>query len=561
MFPPKHGRHTVPSLVKAVVVVAFAILLIVEAWCGYEVHRLSEAKRVHKLAYAFVNNVSFGLLSVDIWRDQVVQMARQEMGNFQLTAEQEEGLRQEVSAQLHTLVNQTFAQLNEHKKSVGDKLKKAAIKTIVHQEDVDKEIPGFTNRIMGVLTSKSSYKRITNIADTTIAKISRKIYDSSVAATSGIMDSVYQTYGSTDKTSFEQRNRAETDRLKKESYQYLSVMAGCGALMLLGWILFRRKRNLAGVLYICCALAAVVLLIIGVSTTIIEIDATLAKIDIQFLSGSLSFRSQSLFFQSQSIVDVIRLLVGSGGLASIIVGSMIAVFCIFFPIVILIASSMAVISPGKWANNRYVDALAFHSSKWNMADVLMVAILMTFIGFNGIVDSTLATLNFSDGSVTSVTKNNTAIEPGYIVYIAFVVLSTLLVAVLKRTRKKDMREQAIYLTLKPVHKIMNDTTRISGISSRYAKLLLIACVSIVLLVEAWCGYQVQGLSEEQKGYKEDHAFVTNVAYGLFAVDSWRDQIVTAVKAEVKDFRLTPEQQAELRKEVMRGYACSGGPCI
>jgi hypothetical protein len=54
--------------------------------------------------------------------------------------------------------------------------------------------------------------------------------------------------------------------------------------------------------------------------------------------------------------------------------------------------------------------------------------------------------------------------------------------------------------------------------------LLVAVVGILLLVEAWCGYQVHGLSEKRKEYKMDYAFVNNVSFGLLSVDVWRDQV-------------------------------------
>ena len=54
-----------------------------------------------------------------------------------------------------------------------------------------------------------------------------------------------------------------------------------------------------------------------------------------------------------------------------------------------------------------------------MADVLVIAILMTFIGFNGIVNNTLSDLNMNNGTITSITTNNTSIQPGYIIFIGF----------------------------------------------------------------------------------------------------------------------------------------------
>lgn len=427
-------------LLKTALALVLAVVLFIEVRSGYKVYKLSDEKRTHKMAYAFVNNVSFGLLSVDVWRNQVVETARQELGNFKLTPEQEQDIKKEIDNQLHTLVDGAFAEIEKPKKSIGDKLKKAAVKSLVDKEEVDREIPGFSKRIMGVLTKPSSYKRITNIADTTISKISRKIYDSSVAATAGIMDSIYRTYGAGDKASFELKNEQVTNSLSEQTKDQLYWMTGCAVFMCVLWIILRRRQNLRAIPYVFAALGALALLVVGVSTTIIEIDASLAKMDIRFLSGALSFRSQSLFFQSQSILDVIRLLVGSGGISSTIVGIMIAIFCIAVPVIILAATSMVVIKPNKWPRDSNVDYFAFHAEKWNMSNVLMVAILMTYIGFNGIVDSTLTTLNYSEGSITSVTSNNTAMEPGYYVYIAFVAVSTALVTILKRTRKRERRE-------------------------------------------------------------------------------------------------------------------------
>jgi hypothetical protein len=442
MTPNAKTQPTSP-LIKALLAGILAIVIFIEGWCGYQVYRLSAERRTHKLAYAFTNNVSFGLLSVDVWRDQVVATARKELGEFRLTPAQEKELRKAIDAQLHKLVSQAFADLEKPKKSLGDKLKKAAIKTLVEQEEVEKELPGYSRRLMAVLTNPASYKRITNIADTAITQISRKIYDSSAASTKLIMDSIYHQYGATDKASFETSNAAITDAIKKETYQYAYGMMAGVAVVFGIWIVLHRKRNLQPVLYILSVIATLILLWVGISTTIIEIDATLSKMDIRFLSGSLSFRSQSLFFQSQSILDVVRLLLVSGRIASVVVGLMILLFSILFPVIILVATSLAVASPHKLARNTWVDYLAFHANKWNMSDVMVLAILMTFIGFNGIVDSTLSILNYTEDSITSVTSNNTVIEPGYIVYTAFVVFSIALGIILKRIRKKQLAETVV----------------------------------------------------------------------------------------------------------------------
>jgi hypothetical protein len=74
---------------------------------------------------------------------------------------------------------------------------------------------------------------------------------------------------------------------------------------------------------------------------------------------------------------------------------MILIFAVLFPLVKLVSIALCTLSPNKWARNKNIYYFAFEASKWDMSNVMVVAILMTFIGFNGIVDSTLSSLNFS----------------------------------------------------------------------------------------------------------------------------------------------------------------------
>lgn len=67
-----------------------------------------------------------------------------------------------------------------------------------------------------------------------------------------------------------------------------------------------------------------------------------------------------------------------------------------------------------------------------MADVMVVAIFMAYIGFKGILDSQLAGLNLMTPSIASITTNQTSLQPGFILFIAFVLFSLILSQILKR---------------------------------------------------------------------------------------------------------------------------------
>ena len=63
-----------------------------------------------------------------------------------------------------------------------------------------------------------------------------------------------------------------------------------------------------------------------------------------------------------------------------------------------------------------------------MADVMVVAIFMAYIGFKGILDNQLAGLNFSSPGVTSIATNLTSLQPGYILFVTFVLFGMILSA-------------------------------------------------------------------------------------------------------------------------------------
>ena len=73
-------------------------------------------------------------------------------------------------------------------------------------------------------------------------------------------------------------------------------------------------------------------------------------------------------------------------------------------------------------NNKVIQFFAFKSGKWSMADVNVVAIFMAYIGFKGILDSQLTSLNMKTDSLASISTNETTLQPGFILFVAFVLV-------------------------------------------------------------------------------------------------------------------------------------------
>ena len=123
---------------------------------------------------------------------------------------------------------------------------------------------------------------------------------------------------------------------------------------------------------------------------------------------------------------------------AVLVGSLILLFVIILPFVRLLAAGIHLLSPKKLADSKVIKYLTFEAGKWSMADVMVVGILMTYIGLNGILESQLSSLNIRNAFLTTITANNTSLQPGYIIFVGFVLFWIVIFAILKRQTAKDL---------------------------------------------------------------------------------------------------------------------------
>jgi len=208
-------------------------------------------------------------------------------------------------------------------------------------------------------------------------------------------------------------------------------MLSSNAFSLSLWWIFRKRVELHATLFVMSLLFAFVLLAVGLTASMIEVDARIKSLDFVLLGEHVIFKNQVLFFQSKSILDVVEVLVKQPGVDSILVGILILVFSILFPVMKLSSTGIHLLGKRKLAENKFIKYFAFQSGKWSMADVIVIAILMTYIGLNGLLESQLSSLNISSDFLTIITTNNTALQPGYIIFISFVLYGLTLSTILK----------------------------------------------------------------------------------------------------------------------------------
>ena len=428
-------RSVLPNIL---LILGLSILLCGEVYLGYRIGSLSTQRTQIKEDYSTINNITFGVFSVDQWRDKISDIVNSQVTDFKMTPEQKAALQTEVEQELHSLVNKTVAEINKPQKTLGGKLKKMAFNSLVSADQINAQVPSFARTIINKINSPASQTRLKDIASTKLNQLENQTYDNTEATDSAVTSIMYRKYHVNDADGFNQQITSQLASTGKTIFNYSLYMLGCVALALGLWWLMSKQTHLQTTLFIMSMLFAFVLLAVGTTASIVEVDARIKTLNFMMMGQKVSFDNQVLFFQSKSLIGVIETLLSQSKPDAILVGSLILIFVIVLPILRMLARGIHLLSSKTFAENKALKYLAFDAGKWDMADVMVVGIIMTYIGLNGILQSQLSNLNIHNSFMTMITVNNTSLRPGYFIFVGYVIFAFILSAILKRITPHDV---------------------------------------------------------------------------------------------------------------------------
>lgn len=413
-------------------ILGLTVLLAGEAFFGYRLHELSARQETIKADHAEANNISYGLLSVDQWRDEVAGIVSRQVKHFKLTSKQKRQLQTEVEEVLYAMIRKAEAMVEKKPQSLGGKLRKLVVKTFVKTDKIKAQVPSFARSIIAEADNPDQKAKLSDLAMNKFTQLQHsESMDSTQRANHTLFNAMYHKYGVTSTDTLNKKLDVLLQQLRVEMYRYCFFMLGCILVVLTLWWLLRKRVDLHGTLFVLSLLFAFILLAVGLSASMIEVDCRINTLDFVLLGEHVKFKDQVLFYESKSILGVVEVLVKQPAVDSIAVGILILCFSILFPVMKLSSTGIHLLSKRKIAENRVIKYFAFQSGKWSMADVIVIAILMTYIGLNGLLDKQLALLNISSHELTLITTNNTALQPGYIIFISFVLYGLILSTILK----------------------------------------------------------------------------------------------------------------------------------
>ena len=436
---PKTAATTRFNITKIILILGLSALLITQGFFGYRLHELSKKQEQLKHDYAAMNSISLGLFSIEQWQDKIETIVSRQVRNLDLTPKQRRELQKEIEGVIIALIDKAEALITEpKKKSLRGKLVKFAVKNFVDVDTIKKKVPGIAKTILKKVDNPRMKKQLETMALEKIDQVDEiESIDSTLTENAKIINTTYKRYQVTDIKSFNKKIEIGLKEIKTATYTYCIAMLGGIVVFLLAWWFFRKRGSLHATLFILSLAYAFILLGVGLTASMIEVDARIGAIDFVLLGQQITFKDQVLFFQSKSILDVVMILISGTAIDSILVGVLILIFSILFPAMKLSSTGIHLLGRKKLAENKVIKYFAFQSGKWSMADVIVIAILMAYIGLNGLLESQLASLKIPAESLTLISTHNTALQPGYIIFIAFVLFGLVLSTILKTISKYD----------------------------------------------------------------------------------------------------------------------------
>lgn len=408
------------------------ILTLVVAIYSFQIIKESNERQKIVIENAELKNIKYGLLSVYSWRDQITNIISKKVKEFELTDENRRELRSHIQNGMYKLLDEVEEILKENQKE-GNLLQRGF--TILFQSlvfnvnDLRRKVPEFTEIILSELDNYETREQLREYIQNKVNEVLYETIGDEDLSKIKFIENKYNCSNIEDCGIFLHSKLKEAD--KKLTQKSLTIIELSFFTFIL--LLFKNKDAETTEYTILIALCGI-LLYTGINTPMIDIDARIENFNFSLMGEPIEFNDQILFFQSKSILDVANILIHTREFQSAIVGGLIFLFSIIFPISKLIAS-LSVINKRSLYENKIINFLALKSGKWSMADVMVAAIFMSYIGFNGVIKNQLLQLQSISEKVDILTTNNSNFGVGFILFLAFCLGSLFLSSELERKKK------------------------------------------------------------------------------------------------------------------------------
>jgi hypothetical protein len=397
-------------------IILTVLLLTVTAFSA-SIYSVEQKRRVIKEDLVELSMVKYGLFNVDEWKRILAGIISKKVEELNLEGANREEMRKKISELLYKVIGD-FEQrfYKENSRSLKGFLRSAITYSVGGFDRVKKDIPKFTEQILDFLNDPKNRKalkgyiieKLNTYADNTFSKVDYFAHDEILAR-----------HDFTDRPAAIDGLGSAISEIDKRSRPFKVAILLIG-LVSIAWVFFaKRFSRVDFMLLIAISLS---LLVTGLLLPMIEIDARISSMQFTLLGETVSFADQVLYYKSKSILEVVWLMLSQSRYDVLIVGVLVFVFSVLFPLAKQIASVFFVNMPSV-RENPFVRFLVFKTGKWSMADVMVIAIFMSYIGFSGIITEQLRQIESMTSSLEILTTNRSSLLIGFFFFTSFAIFS------------------------------------------------------------------------------------------------------------------------------------------
>jgi hypothetical protein len=414
---PDHMKRIAAFLLTAVII-----------YCSWHVRRTETERAGMKVDLKEIGHVTYGMFNMDEWRCIMSDIITAKVMALEVTPENRDQLKAKIEGLMYKMIQKVESVVNTNNRRSGVKgaLRKAFLDLFVDVNVIKQGVPKYADQALDFLNDPKNREELKDVLlrqfntlmDGTVARMDYSLYNS-----------VLRKYDCTGKDECIAKLTARTAALETNGRTHFLILISAVVILLL-LLLVRHQPDRTDLILL--VVVAVSLLLAGLSLPMIDIEASISEFSFQLLGEQVMFRDQVLFFQSKSILQVVKVLISDGeDVGLVVVGLLILAFSVAIPLGKLITSLVAVIL-GRVPPGIVPHFLLYKASKWSMADVLVVAIFMSYIGFSGIVSSQLDQLESYGSSVHLLTTNLSELQLGFYLFLSYCLMGLLLSVIIER---------------------------------------------------------------------------------------------------------------------------------
>ena len=413
-YTPMH--HAMKSIRTIVLALAFLGISI----CCFQLFNLESKRRSLKSDLIELSNIKYGLFSVDEWKVIVADIITKKIEGLSLSDEQKKNLRVKIEGFLNKTLDDFRERFYEEKSKTPWGLLQGGIASLIGAFNKMKDdVPVFTDQILVFMDDQQNRDLVKAYLLEKFSQYTDKTFsDQDYTRHNHILE--HYAYGDRAQTI-----EGLTVAVNKVKYHERLWVIGLFFLFMIVAGLSIFGKNFSRLEYWFGIFICLALLLSGLFLPMIEIDARIAKMGFTLFGEPISFTEQVLYFRSKSILEVVHVMIQQTRWDIKLVGLLVMTFSVLFPLLKLISTGAMINNP-HLENKGLLRFMVFRTGKWSMADVMVVAIFMSYIGFSGILSEQLKSIEEIHKRLEIVTTNNSALQIGFFLFTGFAVLSLLI---------------------------------------------------------------------------------------------------------------------------------------